>query len=84
MEYFAGLDVSMKETHICVVDRDGWVVLETLATKLPAAIAAALARHHAVGGSRSRRAAWRRHSTTVSNRWDWRWCASRAGKLIRR
>jgi hypothetical protein len=23
MEYFAGLDISMKETHICVVDRDG-------------------------------------------------------------
>ena len=22
MEYFAGLDVSMKETHICVVDRE--------------------------------------------------------------
>ena len=27
MEYFAGLDVSMDETHICVVDRDGSVVL---------------------------------------------------------
>ena len=23
MEYFAGLDVSMEETHICVVDREG-------------------------------------------------------------
>src|ERR1700731_2180268 len=23
MEYFAGLDVSMEETHVCVVDRDG-------------------------------------------------------------
>jgi transposase len=44
MEYFAGLDVSMKETHVCVVDRDGDVVLETMATTLPEAIAAALAR----------------------------------------
>ncbi len=44
MEYFAGLDVSMKETHICVVDRDGGVVLEAMATTLPEAIAAALAR----------------------------------------
>ncbi len=44
MECFAGLDVSMKETHLCVVDRDGGIVLETMATALPAAIAAALAR----------------------------------------
>ena len=25
MDYFAGLDVSMEETHVCVVDRDGAV-----------------------------------------------------------
>jgi hypothetical protein len=29
MEYFAGLDVSMEETHVIVVDRDGMVILET-------------------------------------------------------
>ena len=44
MEYFAGLDVSMKETHICVVNRDGGVVLEAMAATLPEAVAAALAR----------------------------------------
>ena len=44
MEYFAGLDVSMDETHICVVDRDGSVVLETKTTTSPAAIAAGLAK----------------------------------------
>ena len=44
MEYFAGLDVSMDETHICVVDRDGSVVLETKNTTLPEAIAAGLAK----------------------------------------
>jgi hypothetical protein len=43
MEYFAGLDVSMDETHICVVDRDGSVVLETKTTTSPAAIASGLA-----------------------------------------
>jgi transposase len=26
MEYFAGLDVSMEETRVCVVDRDGTVI----------------------------------------------------------
>jgi transposase len=44
MEYFAGLDVSMDETHICVVDRDGRVVLETKTTTSPAAIASGLAK----------------------------------------
>jgi hypothetical protein len=29
MEYFAGLGISMKESHICVMDRDGKVVLKT-------------------------------------------------------
>src|SRR6185503_9478566 len=44
MEYFAGLDISMKETHICVIDRDGGIVLEAKATTLPGAIAAELAK----------------------------------------
>lgn len=43
MEYFAGLDVSMEETHICVVDRDGAVVHEVKAVSSAEAIAAALA-----------------------------------------
>jgi hypothetical protein len=28
MEYFAGLDVSMAETHVCVMNRDGAVTYE--------------------------------------------------------
>lgn len=44
MEYFAGLDVSMEETHICVVDRDGAIVHEARATSAPDAIEAELAR----------------------------------------
>jgi transposase len=43
MDYFAGLDVSMEETHICVVDRDGVVVHEVKVASTPAAIVAALA-----------------------------------------
>jgi transposase len=44
MDYFAGLDISMKETHICVMDRDGRIVLETKVATSPAAIAAELAK----------------------------------------
>jgi transposase len=42
MEYFAGLDVSMEETHICVVDRDGEVICETKVPSTPADIEVAL------------------------------------------
>jgi transposase len=48
MEHFAGLDISMKETHICVMDRDGKVVLEVKAATSTAAIAAELAKAPAV------------------------------------
>jgi transposase len=44
MEYFAGLDVSMEETHVCVVTRQGAVVHEMTVPSAPASIAAALAR----------------------------------------
>ena len=42
MEYFAGLDVSIDETSICVVSDAGDVVLETSVATDPAAIADAL------------------------------------------
>jgi transposase len=38
VEYFAGLDIAMEETAICVIDRDGKVVLETTAATDPDAI----------------------------------------------
>ena len=43
MEYFAGLDISMEETHICLVDREGAVVHEAKTASSPAAIASVLA-----------------------------------------
>jgi len=42
MEYFAGLDVSMAETHVCVVSRDGAVVHEAKVPSAPGDIAVAL------------------------------------------
>jgi transposase len=42
MDYYAGLGVSLEKTHICVLDRDGTVVLEATASSSPAAIAMAL------------------------------------------
>ena len=48
MEYFAGLDVSMEETDVSVVDRDGKVILEARTPTAPRTIAAALAKGPAV------------------------------------
>lgn len=45
MEYFAGLDVSMKETSICVVDGAGEIVAETAVATEPEAIRSALERY---------------------------------------
>lgn len=43
MEYFAGLDVSMEETQVCVFDREGAVVHEAKAASAPCTIADELA-----------------------------------------
>jgi hypothetical protein len=45
MEYFAGLDVAMEETSLCVIDQEGKVVLETSVTTDPDAIFEALQKH---------------------------------------
>ena len=39
MDYFAGLDISMDETHICVLDREGAVVYEGKSASMANAIA---------------------------------------------
>ena len=44
MDYFAGLDISMDETHVCVLDREGVVVFESKATSTAEAIADQLAK----------------------------------------
>jgi len=42
MEFFVGLDVSLDETHICVVDEGGRIIKETCAASEPDAIAKAI------------------------------------------
>src|SRR5215471_13076868 len=44
MDYFAGLDISMDETHICVVDREGEVIHASKTVSTAQAIADQLAR----------------------------------------
>jgi transposase len=44
MDYFAGLDISMDETHVCVLDREGVVVYESKSESTAEAIACVLAK----------------------------------------
>ena len=44
MDYFAGLDISMDETHICVVDREGAVFCASRTASTAQAIAVELAK----------------------------------------
>ena len=63
MEYFAGLDISMEETHVCVLDREGAVVHEAKTISTAEAIVASLAKAPACRASCSRPVAWLRCST---------------------
>jgi hypothetical protein len=44
MDYFAGLDISMDETHVCVLDREGVVFHESKTASTADAIAGELAK----------------------------------------
>src|SRR5271157_5934438 len=44
MDYFAGLDISMDETHVCVLDCEGVVVHESKTVSTAEAIAGELAK----------------------------------------
>jgi predicted NBD/HSP70 family sugar kinase len=65
MDYFAGLDVSMEETHVCVVDRDGAVIHEVKVPSTPADIKPRWPERLPVDGSCSRPAVWPRCSITA-------------------
>ena len=57
MDYFAGLDISMDETHVCVLDREGVLVRESKTVSTAQSIADEVAK---ALGSYSRPDAWRR------------------------
>jgi transposase len=44
MEHFAGLDVSVKETSVCIVDETGRIVREAKVASEPDALLAVLAK----------------------------------------
>ncbi len=54
MELYVGMDVSLKETSICVVDGKGEIVSEGTVISEPAAIAAFIKAHSASVSRRAR------------------------------
>ncbi len=64
MDYFAGLDISMDETHICVLDREGAVVYESKTESTAQASPMNWPKRRVVVESCSRQDEWRRSSFT--------------------
>ena len=59
MKQYVGLDVSQRETAVCVVDENGTVLFEGKAASDPGALARVIANgHRARNGSASRRVRW--------------------------
>ena len=63
MEYFAGLDIAMEETQVCVLDRDGVIICEAKAASTAEAITTYWQEHQVVAASFLRPAGWRRCSS---------------------
>jgi hypothetical protein len=84
MDYFAGLDISMDETHVCVLDREGVVVRESKTTSTAQAIADELAKAPScrrIVFETGRMASILFHGLRQLSP---PWCASRAGRPTRR
>ena len=64
MDYFAGLDISMDETHVCVLDGEGVVVRESKTESTAEAIAGELAKAPSCRRTCSRQDEWRRSCFT--------------------
>jgi hypothetical protein len=60
MDYFAGLDISMDETHICVLDREGAASLRRWQSRSQTSYQ----RPRVAVGSYSRPGEWRRSCST--------------------
>jgi transposase len=64
MDYFSGLDISMDETHVCVLDREGAVVYESKTISTAEAIADELTKAPSCRRTCSRPGEWRRSCFT--------------------
>jgi hypothetical protein len=64
MDYFAGLDISMDETHICVLDREGAVVHQRKTASTQRRLRSSSRKRRPVVGLYSRPGGWRRSCFT--------------------
>src|SRR3546814_14698315 len=87
MKYFAGLDVSLGETAICVVDETGRIVREVRAASEPQALIAALSElglDLELLGLEAWRSAERRVGNECVSSCRYRWSADHKTKTINR
>jgi hypothetical protein len=64
MDYFAGLDISTDETHVCAFDREGMVVAKARRSRLRRRSPTNWPKRRVVVASYSKRGEWRRSCST--------------------
>src|ERR1700734_3827525 len=70
MDYFVGLDISMDETHVCVLDREGVVVRESKTESTAQAIAGELAKAPSCRRIVFETGRWRQPASRVEPTWS--------------
>jgi transposase len=79
MDYFAGLDISMDETHVCVLDREGVVVRESKTESTAETIAGEVAKAPSVRRIVFETGRIARKSPMISNCFSIKRCIARNG-----
>jgi hypothetical protein len=64
MDYFAGLDISMDKTHVCVLDREGVVIRESRPSRQRRRSSTNWPKRRVAVASCSKLGAWRRSCFT--------------------
>ena len=83
MVYFAGVDISMAETPVCVMAQSGAVITNRRCRRRRRISRVSWRNSQPADGSYSRPDEWRQCSTTVCANSDWWLSALRAGRPIR-
>jgi hypothetical protein len=69
MDYFAGLDISMDETHVCIVEREGEVVHASKTASTGKRSPLSWRKRQVVAGSYSKQVEWPQSCSTGSAAW---------------
>jgi len=83
MKHYAGLDLSMESTQICIVDENGRKLVSGKEESSPEAIARMLERYGPIERAVIETGRMSRRSALACVNWAFRWCALMPGRRTR-